>query len=58
MVLSRMDLRQYPADSGPVVSENDEQVVDLQTHLRQLVDDLHVRQSLLICADLVLALDD
>lgn len=53
-----MDLRQYPADSGPVVSENDEQVVDLQTHLRQLVDDLHVRQSLLICADLVLALDD
>lgn len=58
MILPRVQLSQHPADARSVVSEDDEQVVNLEPNFRQLVDDLDMRESLSVRANLVLALHD
>jgi len=58
MVLPCVELLQYPAYPRPVSPDQDKKVLGYETYPFIMVDNLHVRQPLLACADLVLAFHD
>lgn len=58
MVLAGMDLPNHPADARAIVPQQNEQVLDDESLLRQPVGQLHMGQALPVCAHLVPALDD
>jgi len=58
MILAGVNLPDDPTNTRAVVSQQHEEVFDDESLLRQLVDQFHVRQALLIGADLVPALND
>jgi len=52
-----MDLPQHPAHAGLVLAQDHEEILHHKTQRGECVDDLHVRQPLLVCTNLVLAFD-
>jgi hypothetical protein len=53
-----MRLSQHPADARAIVPKHDEKIVNFESHLRQLVDDLDVGEPLPVGADFILAFYD
>lgn len=58
MVLSRMDLLEHATHTGPVAPHQGEQILDHEPLSRELVDNLDMRQSLLIGTDLIRTFHD
>lgn len=58
MILAGVDLPDDPTHAWSIVSNDNEQILDDETCRRQFVDDFDVRESLLVGADFILALDD
>src|SRR5579863_450776 len=58
VIFSGMDLRQHPADAGPVVTHEHKQVFNDKSLFGQRVDDFHVGEPLLVGAHFIGAFDD
>ena len=58
MILAGMDLPEHSADARPIIANHDKQILYNKANRRQLVDDFHVREALLVRANFVLALHD